>query len=225
MQNENLGSLLAKHYRPILIVSGIIVAICTIILAVVLIQQLQPEKTYISISVAPSQATVMINGNEYHNGSYEFQPGQYQATISAEGFTTKTLDINVQPDQTTAIATYLVNNQEKMEYFEKSTADLQVLSTLPDEDAQEFISNYDQKASIRDLLPIDATYDLSAESGMMGNDLYEQKITDGSSDSRCTQAFCLHATGYRLNMDALRQAVANLGYNFDDYEVIYDFEM
>ena len=112
-----------------------------------------------------------------------------------------------------------------MAYFEKSAADLQVLATLDDPEVQEFMTAYNQKISIRDHFPIDATYDMSAVNGTPGNDLYEQTITDGSQNPDCPIAFCLYVSGYRLNEDAIRDALKSLGYNLDDYEVIYDFKV
>ena len=225
MDNENLGSLLSKHFRPIMITVGIIIAICLIILIVVAIRNFQPVKTFISVNIAPTTATVTINGQAYRNGTYELAPGQYEAQISAAGFTPKTLTIDVKQSETTPIATFLLNQKEGMAYFEKNAADLQVLATLTDPEAQEFMTSYNKKLSIRDYFPIDATYDMSAVNGTPGNDLYEQTITDGSQDSDCPLAFCLYASGYQLNEDALREALENLGYNLDDYEVIYDYEV
>lgn len=224
MNNENLGSLLSKHFRPIMLSVGVIIVISIIIIIALIIQNNQPSKTYLTIGVAPSEATILINGQEYHNGSYEFKPGTYEALISADGFTPKTLSLEVKNHETTPFATYLFNEQEGLAYFEKSAADLAILATLSDPEIKEFMNAYNQKITIRDHLPLDATYDLSAQSGTPGNDLYKQTISDGSTDPRCSRAFCLLASGYRLNENALREAVENLGYNFNDYEVINDFE-
>ena len=110
-----------------------------------------------------------------------------------------------------------------MDWYKKSAADLQILDSLTDPEARAFMDDYHQKVSISNFFPIDATYDMSAINGTPGNSLYPQSIVDGSDDPRCSLAFCLLAYGYELNESELRNAVSNLGYNLDDYEVIYDF--
>ena len=222
MNNENLGYLLSKYFRPIMIVVGIIIALCICGIIAVIVHNLQPDKTLISVNVAPTQATITIDGQEYHNGTYEFAPGQYQANIAADGFESKTLDFNVESSKTTPISTYLVNKKEGMDYYENSAADLQVLGSLSEPEAQEFMQRYNKKLTIRDYLPIDATYNAGPMRGETKNDLQPQTITDGSTDSRCSKAFCLKVTGRNIDQQTISDTISNLGYNINDYEVIYD---
>lgn len=224
MNNENIGEILSRHFRPIMITVGIIVVLCIVAIFAVIISNIKPEKTYISVNIAPTFATVNIDGQEYRSGTYEISPGNYSVTISADGFEPKTINLEVISGKTTPVSAYLLNKKEGLSYFERNAADISVLETLSDPELEDFLTAYHKKISIRDYFPIDATYDMSAINGTPGNDLYAQTITDGTNDPDCSYAFCLYASGYRLNEDALREALSDLGYNFDDYEVIYDYE-
>ncbi len=224
MGDENFGSFLAKHYRVLMISVGAVVAVCLVALVGLAIAQIRPAGTYLDVNLAPAgKAVVTINGQEYGNGVFEFEPGEYTAEVSAAGFEPREAQISVAEGTTTKVATFLVNEKEGMEYFERSEADLRVLRTLDDPEAQEFIAAYDKKLAIEDELPINATYNVPIP-GYSGNNLYEQKVVDGSGDKRCVRVFCLIVTGDGLNEEVLNNAVNNLGYDLDDYEVIYDVD-
>ena len=223
MKDEGLGVFLSKYFRAVMIGVGVVVALCILALVALGISQINPPRTLLEINVAPSTATITINGQDYRNGIYEVEPGNYTATISADGFTGKSANITVEEGQTAKLATFLPNKSEGMAYFERSAADLNILRTLSDQEAVDFIKSYDKKLSIRDQLPLDASYDMSEVLGIPGNEIYEQTIYDGSTDSRCSAAFCLLVSGYELSLDAVRESIADAGYNLDDYEVIYDF--
>ena len=49
-------------------------------------------KPRVSLNIAPTSATITINGKDYRNGLYEMQPGTYKANISQEGFAEQQLE-------------------------------------------------------------------------------------------------------------------------------------
>ncbi|MDO5481006.1 MAG: hypothetical protein Q4F60_01510 [Candidatus Saccharibacteria bacterium] len=60
------------------------------------------------IHILPKTAMVKINGQEYRNGIYEFQPGNYTGEISANGYETKMVDFTVKAHETVKISNYLL---------------------------------------------------------------------------------------------------------------------
>ena len=224
MNNNNLGDFLSSHCKTIIIFSTILSAICIVTLIIFGISRIEPTRSFLDINVAPSIASIKINGQPYHNGVYEFDPGNYTVEISADNFSSKTVDATVEKGTTTKISTFLEPKEQGMKYYEQNPADISALSNMSDPVAQSFTEAYDKKLSIRQFLPINASYDMSEALGIPGNEIYQQTITDGTNDPRCTQAFCLLASGYQLNQAALSEAITDLGYNIEDYEVIYDFE-
>ena len=228
MRNENLGDFLSQHFRAVMIGVGVVILLCILALIGLGVSKIKPAHTLLEITVAPHDATISINGQEYRNGIYEFEPGNYTVDISAEGFEPKNFNVVVPEEQTGKISTYLVNKKEGMEYYERNQADLNILETMADTEAVEFMKDYNRRISISGYLPIDASYSIEGppvgEGERQGNNIYRQKVENGTTDSRCGWAFCLLVTGDLYNEEVLRNTLLDKGYNLDDYEVIYDIE-
>ena len=223
MRDGGFGEFIAAHFRGVVIILSIIVIICVGALIALPFLVYRPKISSIEISVAPSFAKIEINGQTYNNGVHEFEPGEYEAVISADGFESKKVKVTVEKEKSAKLSDYLLNTEEGLAYFERSEADLRSLEAIDKAEIKEFLDDYRKKVSIREVLPIDASYDMAAALGLPGNELYEQTVKDGSNDPRCKKAFCLLVTGYKLNEAKIREAVSAKGYNLANYEVIYDF--
>lgn len=223
MRDGGFGEFVNTHFSGVVTTLIIIGIICIGALVALPFLGHRPKISSIEFTVAPSFAKIEINGQTYNNGVYEFEPGEYEALISADGFESKKVKLTLGKEENAKLSEYLLNTEEGLAYFERSEADLRSLEAIDKTEVKEFLESYRKKVSIRNILPIDASYDMSATLGLPGNELYEQTIKDGSDDPRCKKAFCLLATGYRLNEAKLREAVSDKGYNLANYEVIYDF--
>lgn len=228
MRNENLGDFLTQHFRVVMIGVGVVILLCILALIGLGVSKIKPAHTMLEIAVAPHDATILINGQEYRNGIYEIEPGNYTVEISKDGFESKSFSVEAPEKQTGKISTFLVNKKEGMEYYERSQADLNILGTMTDTETVEFMKDYNRRISIAEYLPIDASYSIEGpqvgEGERQGNNIYRQKIANGSTDSRCEWAFCLLVTGDLYNEEILRNTLLDKGYDLDDYEVIYDIE-
>ena len=71
----------------------------------------------INIYILPKAAVIKINGEEYRNGVYEFQPGEYSGEISAEGFQAKKVDFSVKAHEATKVSDYLLCENEAFECY------------------------------------------------------------------------------------------------------------
>lgn len=221
MNNDNFGAFLSKHYRGIMVAVAIVITLCILgLIALFVSNNMTRPKTFLQINVAPGSALIEANGQEYHNGIYEVEPGTYTAEISAEGFESKTQNVTIREGETGKISTYLLNKDEGMDYYFSNAGDIEILRTIDDQEVKKFLDRYDQIISIRNKMPIDASYNVPG-AGVS----YSQTISDGSSDPRCESAFCLLVTGYgEPNTDVVDEVLSDLGYNMDDYDVIYDFK-
>ena len=57
----------------------------------------------LDILVAPINATVLIDGEIYSQGTYKTYPGETTAVISAEGFKDKVINLNLSSEETNKI--------------------------------------------------------------------------------------------------------------------------
>lgn len=220
MNNDNFGVFLSRHYRGIMISVAVVIAVCVLVPIILLISNVAQPKTFLQINVAPGNALIDVNGQEYRNGIYEIEPGTYSAEISAEGFEPKIQSVTVQKGETAKISTYLLNEDDGMDYYLSNAGDIEILRSVEDQEVKDFLAHYDQMISIREKFPIDASYNVP-EMGLN----YSQTVSDGSSRQECEMAFCLLVTGYgQPNDEVVDGALNDAGYNIDDYQVIYDFK-
>jgi hypothetical protein len=102
---------------------------------------------------------------------------------------------------------------------------LRQINTDNDDGLKAFLDEYDKKIKIKEILPINATYNLNEGIKGAANYLVEVFITDGSTNPECHHAFCLRVIGDRKkdNRKAnVKEMLKINGYNYEDYEVIYD---
>lgn len=214
-----------KHYKAcVAAIIGIIVISIVVIIAVPIIKE-NSKPTILEIAVAPTTAKIEVDGKEYRNGTHEIEPGQHSIKLSKEGFSTKETTVEVKDHQQTLYADYILNEKEGYKYFERSAADIDMLRLSwneEDMELREFLDEYDEKIRIRELLPINASYNLKDSNPKLGNYMIFMTISDGSTSDKCHYAFCLRVTGDRKNEKRVREMLKINKFDYDDYEVIYE---
>ena len=202
-----------------IIIGGLIIIILIFTLVIPLIKNGQ-KKTYVDIAVAPTNATLKLNGENINAGTNELEPGDYHLEISAEGFKTKDVNFTVKKHEDQSIVEYLTNTSEGMRYYFRSRDDIAILQAYakvnPDnQEVAGFIEKYTSLIKITDNLPIVTNY-------LVGANMVSGKITDGSNNPQCHFAFCLQVNQTREYEWRVRECMKLAGYNYDDYEVIYE---
>ena len=216
---------LIKHSKIIAIFSIVAILVCIISIVVTFINKYLSRKTYLTLQFAPSSATLEIDNTDYsfRNGSYEMKPGHYSGVIKADNFKTKEISFEIKPHQTNTIIDYLVHATEGLKYFEKNAADISTLRQIQNDDSiTSFINEYNHKASIFDILPLEDSW-----SGSPGTDedhiMYYLKITNGNNNPNCLGTLCLQTAGIKDDRYRLQEFLNQKGYNINDYEVFYEF--
>lgn len=161
----------------------------------------------IDVLLAPLKAKVVINGKEYETGAYRVNPGKVTATIVADGFKEKKVELELQADKTTKIYEYLEPLEDNLNYYANKESELKRLEKLGNTDIVRVVS-------IKKYLPI-----IEFNYGGLNEASYELVITQ---DFDCDKIFCLRVTGdnsesHEYTKIILRQK----GYNPDDYQIKY----
>ena len=199
----------------------LVLAIGVITIIIVIIILMPRRNAHLAINVAPADATIVINDQQYSNGVFDnMLPGHYNVIISKPGFETKTVEIDLKSDEVVYLNEYLVQPDWNFEYYETDLESLLSLREYADshEDAKvkAFLENYDKKSVIRDILPLEYKEELTG-------DYY--KIADMEKNYSCSRNYCIIIESssdiyYELALSVLR----NHGYNPDDYEIVYYYD-
>ncbi len=209
-----------RNYKRILM---LLIGVIILAVAVSLVFILMPvakklnKETLLAINIAPGDATLTINGEDYHSGIYEFTEGNYSATLHKEGFSEKQLDFEVKAHGTTTIYSYILSDTEGFNYFERSKTDLAVLENIEETKVQDFLATYAKKTDITRNLPILLNYYDESQSAII-----DGKITDGSNDSHCDYAFCLKVDKNKNYAWRVKEVIELAGFNYEDYRIIYE---
>ena len=227
---ERLNDFINRHYKAtvtVLIVSSIIFAIITIVFFLMNHGIINTGATYISINVAPADAKIIIDGNEYRNGVYEFSPGTHNVQISSDGFSSKETTITAIANRTATLTEYLQSETDGLDIYERSAYEIDILSHIDSPETNSFVKDYEHKTAISEILPLKIDFK-TAESETGKSYYMDAEITDGSYDVKCKYAFCLKINGYLDGQESMKTAIAQSlkekGYDFSSYHVIYELE-
>lgn len=222
MDTEEIKQNNRKETLRVLTPLFIIVALALLIFGIVkLVEGLKSAS--LLIYVAPSNAIVKIDGQEYTNGAYRFYPGNITAEISREGFETKTETIELHNGQVTKLFAYLTEKDNDFSWYVSHDEDLSVLRQVSNDDAsQSFLKDYDQKLAKAEQIKTAPDLPYTAQD-INGNII---SITYTESNSYCPRFSvkpCIIITkkignaSYDLGLNLLKDR----GYDPDYFNIIY----
>lgn len=238
MEGQTRGFAHWEKPLRIFLVVAIVLAVILIVVFGLIIPALQKvnQPTTVEFGIAPVAATLEIDGNTYTSGVYDdFAPGVYTAEVTAEGFDSKTIEFTVEENQANTVFDFLYNPTEGFDYFLKSDTDLATLRKVDDPEVQAWLAAYDQTLTIKEQLPYTVRFEYSQPyqyydlDGSVVMDtrpaVNEVEISDGSAMQGCDLNFCLWvnigSVGQDVAESPVEQAIRDLGYNPDDYYIIY----
>lgn len=174
-------------------------------------------KGSVEILVAPASAEITINGKSYRNGTFDFTPGDYKVEIKKSGFTPKSLILSVTANTSQKLYAYLVQEDGEYIWYKDHLSDDLILTKIGDYEADLAEKSYQKVHPIISSLPlIIASYD--------ENYNYTEYRIDGGSFETCKSGFCLKITDVTGgNYESALNNIKNLGYNPEDFEILYEF--
>ena len=204
--------------QHVIITTSIIIII---VLAIILVVMLNDRVATLYFQIIPSDSMITISQQVFPNNSAQtFEPGHYTAVISKEGFKTKTIDLILEPDQTTFLNAYLLSENtldNGFSYYKTNNTDLTalreyLLSHPEDEELKAFIEKYDQARSIQKILPL--SYRNTATGAYYS-------VTYSTDPKKCDYIYCLdfEASSIELLYEAFQEITDN-GYSINDYRII-----
>ena len=236
--------MMQDNYLKKVYVSAVVffAAIITLVLAIFLVIipaiKAAGRLAFLDVLVAPVDATVTINGEEYRNAVYEMEPGHYTATIAKDGFKPVTAEFDLEKDKTAGLYLYLEPSDGSWAYYEqaKNQASLEALLRLnnynSDGDAwwppvqviqeKDAAKKLAERYKVKSILPANVSLCGDVATRMTCNAIkVEYKYS-----KKCDDGLCLVISGRSKELpnealSEIREKFAEGGFNFDDYRYIY----
>jgi len=204
-----------KSVKKWLYIIGVLV-ITIVAISVVFIVIDSKNSAKVDIMVAPLSAEIKIGDKIYKNGTYGFEPGEIDVTISKEGFEPESRILTLESGATTKLYVYLTPLEWNKNWYYNNREDMMLMMAIGDANADIESKAYSEKNPIIGILPIIyAKYDDSWD--------YTEFRIDGGGFEECSRDFCLKITDTTGgNYENALQLIKEKGYNADDFEIIYE---
>ncbi|MBR2841219.1 hypothetical protein IKE80_00310 [Candidatus Saccharibacteria bacterium] len=180
-------------------IGGLVLAMAIFLGLVPLINSLN-KPAYLDVLV-PTGATVEISGQDYNSAVYEFEPGDYRATVTLGNLEPKTYDLKLNKNETTGLyLTWSENGGWKQLTAEELAHKNEIKKILP-----LYLSICGTPAKRTNCDAISINYDRVPE---------------------CKGQECIVIDGRRAELTdevltAVRDKLSENGYNLDDYQYVY----
>ena len=201
---------------------AVVLAIALVIAIVIIISLQLARNARLVVMVAPTSATVKINGIAYTNGTYNLYPGKAKVEISKDGFDKKEYDLEIKAHETATIYAALAQGDD-YSWYKTHGKDYEILKLVGDKASYKYIEKTENAKLIVAVLPLKKVEMLTkGKVSSDGKPFHETVITNGSADKKCHSVFCLKIKDNTGNDDVAKQLVNEAGFNFEDYDVIYE---
>ena len=191
-----------KFYQRIAIVFGVGVGLALVIfMGVVPLINYLNKPAYLDILVTPVGAKVEIEGQEYRNAIYKMEPGEYTATIKLGDLPVETVKLNLAKNETTG----LYANWSESGGWKYLTA-----------------GELAHRQAIAEITPLYLSICGTPANRMNCNAI----VVNYDRAPECLNEKCLVINGRQAEMTdevltAVRDKLAENGYNLDDYVYTY----
>lgn len=193
--------------------------IISIVFLVIILIVVSVRRIYsgaLRIVVAPTSASIVIDGKKYENGSYEgVRAGIVHVDITAEGFEPESFDLNIAPDVITGIYSCLKTDDSNLlqegDYAETCSL---VKEYYGEKEKDEFSQRY----------PISNVIPVVVEEYSWDYTSYTYYRIDFGKYKDCErEEYCVKITDFSGgNYDNAIKMIRKKGYNPNDYEIIYE---
>ena len=165
------------------------------------------------IDVAPSSATVSVNGREIdsNKGVKAIDLGMNNITVSADGFKTRVVNLEVTEGSIAKVNVYLEPSDANSDYYVKHPEDFELAKEI----GGEYVERIENLTSIRSVLPI-IKYQYGGLYGKSSEIVIDEDVVS------CGKIFCLLITGdFSSNHSLSAELLKGKNYDINNYGVRY----
>lgn len=211
-----------KRVKLITIIASLILIVFVIAIVVITIANSRKTAT-LETKIVPLSATITIQEKKYRpNQNYKFEPGEMTATISAEGYQSKEVPLNLKDGETTtlAVALYAADGTYST-YCQSITYDkeCQLFEEIMQIQSTQAAAEYAAQYPVSTMLPLNVV-----EVDPTTYDWTEYRIDCGYFEECKNPDFCIKITDTTGgNREKALQKIRDGGFNPNDYEIIYEY--
>ena len=205
-----------KHKKKILVL-GVLVILVILAVSIVSIVENALNSVTLSITVAPTEAKVLLNGKEYSSeGEHKIKPGEYNVEIRADGFISKFEDFTVKEGDTKTIMLFLEPEDGNPNWFYDNPRDSLIVGAVKDAYTLDAINQLREENPILNDLPIDIDFYTSDYSKKISYTISYELSVDKTSFKITID----DKTGG--NYEAAISKIRDLGYEPSGSEIVYN---
>ncbi len=197
--------------KKLLVIGFVILDAVALVVLITLAIMKANRTAVLDISLVPSIAKISIGGTDFMSGAHKTYPSEkVEAMISADGFVSKTIEVELGANKTTRIHEFLMPEENNLNYYAKNPEEAAGLVVFSDEVAKNLV----RVLSIQKVLPItDFQYGgLNGKSREVAvSELYD-----------CDVYLCLQAIGNFETEKQVDDLIMAKGFNPKDYKIKYE---
>ena len=196
-----------KKKLIIIAVAALVLALIAFAITLIIGNINSKNKTELTVLVAPESAKILIDGKEYKNGTFDFSPGTYSVSLSADGFESKTVELVAKPGEIALLYDYLLPTSGKY-----SLKDYDLLKYLSkDEKTKALLESRANALSFLSILPLE----------FKDSDVY---VEDASSFSNCPADpnLCINIKTSSASKEDALSLLKSAGYDLTDLTVFFN---
>jgi hypothetical protein len=193
-----------RKFNPVFLFVPAAIILCS----VVILTTVLAKDSELVLLVAPSTATVKLDGRKIKSGTIKIRSGSHKLEFSGDELETKTIDFDIAKNETKSINCYATGAGGNFDYYLGHEEEIERLALVGDDEAKVFVDYYNRTKSILDLLPIVVSEDHGSKTATL------------SKGEDCERSYCLKLVNDNADLGSkMEKKLAELGYSLGDYEV------
>lgn len=235
MQDGSVSPIKA-FFRNKWVRSILVLDLIAIIFIIALVISNATKTSAITFNVVPAESQILINGENYINGTYHITPGTYEVEISHPDLDTKIFTVDLEHSDIATITTFLHQGNDFNFYELKENLDsLFELTNIAsagynqttdqDTSAETFIADFQRNYDLY-LTKLPIVDQTPSKYGIEYGVNYEYDtltIQNGDSLSECEKTICLYITDTSGEKEQFALSVIEkFGFDKNLYQVVYE---
>jgi hypothetical protein len=139
--------------KPLLIAAIVLFGVLGIGLILRSVSEVGARDTSLTVKVAPRDSSVTLNGKSYKNGTYKIKAGEYNLSITREGFTSINTKVTLEGDNASVAYILESNSPSTANWYENNQEDTAIAEGIHGDEYEATISAQKESAPIIDQLP------------------------------------------------------------------------